>query len=215
MRNKRIRRKHNRKFLICRKCKLLRVMRTRVRKSNTYSVGMLKYQNMKSLCDFSESLKKAIKRAVEQCGHQFEAEGSVLEFWDKNKDGNIAYGSFFPRTAGETELKFWVGLHWKNNYKTDDVSNLYNIIFYIYIPVNLLFMCSKVTAQLEDKAKNSKYYELCPDINYTVVLKDQYIKPLRLQTAKKEDLENTLSQFIMEILKDLSALLSLSYFLCK
>jgi len=98
-------------------------------------IANINYQSIEVLCDFSESLKKAIKDAVKKSGHQFEAESSVLEFWDKKTDGSIAYGSFFPHTAGETELKFWVGLHWKKDDKSDDnTTNLFNIVFYVYIP---------------------------------------------------------------------------------
>jgi len=45
--------------------------------------------------------------------HEFEAERSVLEYWDIFNDKSNVYGSFFSKNAGETEIKYWAGLHWK------------------------------------------------------------------------------------------------------
>jgi len=59
---------------------------------------------------------------------------------------------------------------------------------------------------LEKSVINAKYYEKYSDAKYAVVLKDQYIIPLRNPNAKKEELEKTLTEFIAEILENIAEL---------
>jgi hypothetical protein len=166
-------------------------------------ISRLNYQKLEALCDFSKVLKKAIKAAIKKAKHQFEAERSVLEYWDKEADGSITYGSFFPKAAGDTEIKYWAGLHWTKNKSDDTIPIPYRIIFYVYIPVNMLFMCPKIASQLKNGAINSQYYDIYPCAEYTVVLKDQFMNMLNCHNTTAPVTINILTKFITEVLKDL------------
>jgi hypothetical protein len=135
------------------------------------------YKAVEALCDFSEVMEKAINKACKDRGFNFGGGQHVLEYWDKKADGSVCYGIFFPDGAGETELRFWVGLHWDKKNKKGSCS----IVFNVYIPVNLLFLRPKIAKLLKEGAKDSDYYDIPSGVECALVLKEQHISDNELE----------------------------------
>jgi len=162
------------------------------------------YNKMSALCEFTKIINEAIKTAVKKLGYNFESDACKLEYWNNEK--NICYGAFFPNGASGTELKFWVGLHWDK-----DAPEQVKIVFYVYVPVNMLFMRQKIVAQLKsaensDKS-NSKCYKPSLHDKQAVELKEEYMTDILKPKAENSELKSTLTSFILEVLKDLEKLL--------
>jgi len=173
--------------------------------STLSNINNISFQDIYALCEFSITLQKSIKKAVKKTRYEFESEKSVLEFWDKPTDNSIAYGSFFPKNAGDTEIKYWTGLHWRNNNKEEGkISDKFKIVFYVYIPVNMTFVRSSIKAKFKSKGN---FYEPYHFYNkHSVALQDQHMKKILASSATEDDLKDMLVSFIKEVLEILENL---------
>jgi len=169
--------------------------------STLSNIKNISFQDINALCKFSITLQESIKEAIKKTRHEFESERSVLEFWDKPTDNSIVYGSFFPKNAGDTEIKYWTGLHWRNNNNKEEekTSNKFKIVFYIYIPVNMTFVRPSIEAKLNSKGN---FYEPYHFFNkHSVALQDQYMMKILASNATDNDLKDMLVNFIKEVLE--------------